>query len=80
MILTQTNVAIIHTQLIRLEHATPDFVRLTLTTHQHRRRYERERERERGGGGRERERERGNFIKINRNNDTIMIQCMDYTD
>ena len=28
---------------------------------------------------RERERERI-FIKINRNNDTIIIQCMDYTD
>ena len=27
----------------------------------------------------ERERERI-FIKINRNNDTIIIQCMDYTD
>ena len=30
---------------------------------------------------RERERERERiFIKINRNNDTIIIQCMDYTD
>ena len=30
---------------------------------------------------REREREREKiFIKINRNNDTIIIQCMDYTD
>ena len=28
---------------------------------------------------RERERERI-FIQINRNNDTIIIQCMDYTD
>ena len=34
-----------------------------------------ERERERGGGERERI-----FIQINRNNDTIIIQCMDYTD
>ena len=33
------------------------------------------------GAMRERERERERiFIKINRNNDTIIIQCMDYTD